>query len=107
MHYRTLIHDCLTHQRPSLLAELEASGALGPFLDSKAAYLHERVAYLTGTLAALRPGSSPAQLQSEALELALADLLPAPEAEVGSPAAPAPFDLNAAIASIREPDGDR
>ena len=107
MHYRTLIHEYLTHQRPALLAELEASGELGPFLDAKAAYLRERIAYLAGTLEAQRPGSSAAQVQSEALELALADLLPAPEAEEGSPAVPGPFDLDAAIAFVRQPDGDR
>ena len=107
MHYRALIHEYLIHQRPSLLAELQASGELGPFLDAKAAYLRERIAYLAGTLKAQWPDSSPAQVQSEALELALADLLPAPDAEDGSPAVPGPFDLDAAIAFVRRPDDDR
>lgn len=107
MHYRTLTYDFLAHQRPALLSELEASGTLGPFLDAKAAYLQERISYLTDVLGTTRPGSSPAQLQSEALELALVDLLPAPDGEEGSPAVPGPFDLDAAIAFVRRQDGDR
>ena len=59
MHYRALIHEYLTHQRPSLLAELEASGELGPFLDAKAAYLRERIAYLAGTLDSAATGQQP------------------------------------------------
>jgi hypothetical protein len=73
MHYKTIMLDLL-EQYPSLYDRLRTSGTLMQSMEHYASELKERHTSWMNTLAQERPGSNPAQIASQALELALQDL---------------------------------
>ncbi len=73
MQYKTIILNLLTEQ-PDLHERLRRSRTLLSTVESMAARLRERHQVWMQELARLRPGSQPAQLSSEAMELAIGEL---------------------------------
>lgn len=79
MHYKTIALELL-QQRPELHEQLRTSRRLLPTLENCAQALKDSHVAWQETLARAKPGSDPSQIASEALELAiqnLVDCLPA------------------------------
>jgi hypothetical protein len=73
MQYKTITLELLA-QQPRLYHQLQASRTLRLTLDRLATVLRDCHQSWIGRLARTRPGSHPAQLASEALELAIQEL---------------------------------
>jgi hypothetical protein len=92
----------LLQQYPKLHRDLQSRRTLLQALDHYASTLKDRHDHWIRTLGQERPGSDPAQLSSEALELALQELqdtLPAESTQNAN--APEELSLEAAIAFLR------
>jgi hypothetical protein len=99
MLYKTIVLELL-QERPELYEELRSSKRLLPALDAYSASLKASHDAWKGRLGMAKPGSDPAQIASEALELAIEELqdrLPCgPQA-----GEPEPLSLDAAMSYLR------
>ncbi len=73
MQYKTIIHEML-QQRPELHSQLRKDCKLLPAMEIYARELKTSHEGWKEVLAGMRPGSDPAQIASEALEIALKEL---------------------------------
>jgi hypothetical protein len=99
MQYKTMILEIL-QQRPQMYEALRHQRLLLPSLERLASQLKASHDLWKGRLAQSSPGSSPSQVASEALELALEELqasLPAASSADGSEA----LSLDAAMAFLK------
>jgi hypothetical protein len=98
--YKTIVLELLQEQYPALHEQLRRQRMLLQSLNDCAASLKRHHETWMDRLSAKRPDSDPAQIASEAMELALPDLrddLPSgPEA-----GAPEPLSLDAAMSYVR------
>jgi hypothetical protein len=97
MHYKTIIFELL-QQRQEMYDRFRKERLLLPAVDHYAQELKDSHEAWKELLSALRPGSDPSQIASEALEMALTEM------EGRLPSASPPNDqlsLDAAIAFIR------
>ena len=98
MQYKTIVLELLK-DRKELHEQLRLTRRLMPTMERCARELKASHEQWKETLAAQQPGSDPAQIASEALELALRELedrLPS----VSSPHADDPLSLDRAMASV-------
>jgi hypothetical protein len=101
MHYKTIIHELL-QQRPQMQEQLRKERKLLATLELYARELKASHEAWTDMLSQMRPGSHPAQIASEALEIALQEIedrLPSDSSQDGSD----PKVLDAAMLFLRHP----
>jgi hypothetical protein len=101
MQYKTIVLEMLK-DRKELHEQLRLTRRLMPTMERCARELKASHEQWKETLSAQQPGSDPAQIASEALELALKELedrLPS----VSSPHADDPLSLDQAMASVLSP----
>jgi hypothetical protein len=99
MQYKTIILELL-QQRPRMHNQLRKSRKLLPAVEHYARELRASHVAWKDHLSQAKPGSSPSQIASEALEIALKEMedrLP----NESPPNETEPFSLEAAMASIR------
>jgi hypothetical protein len=101
MLYKTIILELLQDQYPKLHERLRTSRTLLSTLDDKAAALRRYHQTRMDELAQARPDSDPAQMASQALELAIEDLRADLPSESEPTDADEIFSLDAAMISIR------
>jgi hypothetical protein len=101
MHYKTIVHELL-QQYPRLHRNLQSRRMLLQALAHYACALQDRHDDWTHILGQKHPGSDPAQLSSQALELALRDLRDSlPDESAPNADAPEEWSLDAAMAFPR------
>jgi hypothetical protein len=96
--YKTIVLELL-RDRPMLHEQLRASGTLLPTMEQLAVAFRACHLNRIRELAEARPGSDPAQLSSEALEMALQELQESLPPE--SPASDETFRLDQAMAFLQ------
>ena len=74
MHYKTIVLEMI-RDRPRLYEDLRTSKRLLPSLESYAGELRDNHLAWQATLAMQRPASESSLIASEAMELAIADLM--------------------------------
>ena len=99
MHYKTIVLELL-QQRPTLHEQLRSQRMLLPTLERCASELKTRHEALKARLSQATPGSSESQIASEALEIALTELVESLPSE-SPPEQNEPLSLDAAMAFIR------
>ena len=101
MLYKTIILELLQDQYPKLHERLRSSRTLPSTLDEQAAALKRYHQTRMDELAQAKPDSDPAQMASQALELAIEDLRDSLPCESEPTDAEEIFSLDAAMSSIR------
>lgn len=96
--YKTIVYEML-QDRPILHERLRANGTLLPTMEQLAVAFRACHLNRIKELAEARPGSEPAQLSSEALEMALQELQDSLPPE--SPVSDDPFPLDQAITFLQ------
>jgi hypothetical protein len=101
MHYKTIVLELL-QQYPRLHRNLQSRRTLLQALDHYASTLQDRHDHWTHILGQKHPGRAPAQLSSQALELALQDLRDSlPSESAPNADTPEEWCLDAAMAFLR------
>ena len=102
MHYKTITLELLQDQFPTLHRRLRNQRKLLETLDQYARMLRDSHLAWRDQLARTRPDSHPGQITSEALELAIEDLMDALSSAMPPVDDPAePLSLDAAMTDLR------
>jgi hypothetical protein len=99
--YKTIIHELL-QQRPQIHDQLRKDRKLLPALEFYARELRTSHEAWIEVYSQARPGSNPSQIASEALEMALGEMVEHLDS-ASSPTGNNPLTLDGAMAFVRRP----